>query len=352
MLFFIPLRPQKKSIMTYEEIISVIFDNKSLELSDAEKNRIENCYNFLKEFSKDKVIYGINTGFGPMAQYRIDDQDLLDLQYNIIRSHASGAGDPLPALYVRAAMLSRFLTFVSGNSGVHLNTVKAVQNFINNQIYPYVPEHGSVGASGDLVQLAHIALTLIGEGYVFYKGEKRPTSEVLKELDIEPLKMYLRDGLSIVNGTAVMSGIGMVNLYYAKKLFHWSILFSVLMNEIASSYDDFFSKELNGMKAHKGQQYVAAEMRRIAEGSQCMLNRQAELYNQKHKESYFGNGIKVQPYYSLRCVPQILGPVYDTLMNTQQVLVNEFNAVDDNPVVDPQTRNVYHGGNFHGDYVS
>lgn len=338
--------------MTFEEIIAIIFDGKRLEILDNEMNNIEQGYNFLQEFARDKVIYGINTGFGPMAQYHIDEQDQLNLQYNIIRSHATGAGTPLEPLYVRSAMLARFLTFVSGHSGVHPDTVKAFQTFINEGIYPFVPEHGSVGASGDLVQLAHIALTLIGEGYVFYKGEKRPTADVLRELGIQPLKMYIRDGLSIVNGTAVMSGIGMVNLYYAYKLFDWSLVFSTLMNEIASSYDDCFSQELNAMKHHEGQQYVAAEMRRIAEGSHCFLDRRRELYDQRHNEAYFGNGVKVQPYYSLRCVPQILGPVYDELMNARKVLVHEFNSVDDNPVVDVATRCVYHGGNFHGDYVS
>ena len=157
--------------MTYEEIIDVVFNGMTLEMTPNEQEKIESAYVFLKDFARDKVIYGINTGFGPMAQYRIDDHDLLALQYNIIRSHATGAGKPLEPIYVRAAMLARYLTFVSGNSGVHLNTVKAFQTFINKGIYPFVPEHGSVGASGDLVQLAHVALTLIGEGYVFYNGE-------------------------------------------------------------------------------------------------------------------------------------------------------------------------------------
>lgn len=338
--------------MTYEEIIDVVFSGMTLEMTPNEQEKIESAYTFLKDFARDKVIYGINTGFGPMAQYRIDDKDLLALQYNIIRSHATGAGKPLETIYVRAAMLARYLTFVSGNSGVHLDTVRAFQTFINKGVYPFVPEHGSVGASGDLVQLAHVALTLIGEGYVFYNGEKRPTAEVLRELGIQPLRMYIRDGLSIVNGTAVMSGIGMVNLYYAQKLFDWSLIFSTMINEIASSYDDCFSQELNGMKHHEGQHYVAAEMRRIAAGSRCFKDRQAELYQQQHQESYFGNEVKVQPYYSLRCVPQILGPVYDELVNARKVLVNEYNSVDDNPVLDVATRNVYHGGNFHGDYVS
>ena len=142
------------------------------------------------------------------------------------------------------------------------------------------------------------------------------------------------------------------NECFTHKLFNWSLLFSTMMNEIASSYDDCFSLELNALKHHEGQHYVAAEMRRIAAGSRCLKDRRKELYDQQHKEEYFGNEVKVQPYYSLRCVPQILGPVYDELMNARKVLVNEFNSVDDNPVVDVATQSVYHGGNFHGDYVS
>lgn len=338
--------------MTFDEIYSILLQDKKLYMSDIEKENIEACYNFLNDFAKDKVIYGINTGFGPMAQYHIDDADLQNLQYNIIRSHACGAGEPLPPIYVKAAMLARYQTFIAAKSGVHLDSVLLLKDFINKGIYPMIPEHGSVGASGDLVQLAHIALTLIGEGFVFYKGEKRPAADVLKEVGLKPLTMHVRDGLSIVNGTAVMSGIGMVNLIYAKKLFAWSLIFSTLMNEIASSYDDCFSKELNEMKLHEGQRHVAAAIREIAEGTHAMCNRQAELYEQQHKEAHFNDNKKVQPYYSLRCVPQILGPVYDELQNAEKVLVNEYNSVDDNPVVDPETKNVYHGGNFHGDYVS
>lgn len=339
-------------MITYNDISSILLENKQLEMTDVERKSIEACYGFLQDFAKDKVIYGINTGFGPMAQYHIDDANLQSLQYNIIRSHACGAGEPLPLLCVKAAMLARYQTFIAAKSGVHLDSVLLLKDFINKGIYPYIPQHGSVGASGDLVQLAHIALTLIGEGFVFYKGEKRPAGEVLKEVGLTPLVMHVRDGLSIVNGTAVMSGIGMVNLIYSKKLFAWSLIFSTLINEIASSYDDFLSKELNEMKLHEGQRVVAAKMREMAQGTKCMCNRQAELYEQRHTEAYFGNGKKVQPYYSLRCVPQVLGPIYDELENAEKVLVNEYNSVDDNPVVDPETKNVYHGGNFHGDYIS
>ena len=212
-----------------------------------------------------------------------------------------------------------------------------------------VPRHGSVGASGDLVQLAHIALTLIGEGEVSYRGEIRPAGEVMAENGLEPLQMHIREGLAVTNGTAVMTGIGTINYLQTERLLGWEILCSVMMNEIASSYDDFMSEVLNGLKFHPGQIRVAELMRSLSEGSKLLRNRKLELFH-KSGEQVFKQ--KVQPYYSLRCVPQILGPVYDTLKNAGQVIEDEVNSVDDNPIVDMASANVIHGGNFHGDYIS
>ncbi len=251
-------------------------------------------------------------------------------------------------------MIARIQTFAQARSGVHPDVIRILVELLNRKITPVVPRHGSVGASGDLVQLAHIALVLIGEGEVFQPAEgvvftRRETAEVFAEEGVRPLDIHLREGLAITNGTAVMTGVGLVNVLDMRRLLNHAVLASVLMNEIALSYDDFLSDILNGLKHHTGQQDVASAMRRAAKGSQMLLKREAVLYR-KNDESIFGH--KVQPYYSLRCIPQILGPVLDTLRNAEQVLVAELNSVDDNPVVDPVSRNVYHGGNFHGDYVS
>ena len=165
--------------ITLASLYKILFEEEPLTLSDQCMQKLEESFHFLKTFSNDKIIYGINTGFGPMAQYRIEDESLSQLQYNIIRSHATGAGQPLPELYVKAAMIARLYTFLQGKSGVHIELALLITEFINRGITPYVPEHGSVGASGDLVQLAHIALTLIGEGEVFYRirfGGKRITT--------------------------------------------------------------------------------------------------------------------------------------------------------------------------------
>ena len=331
------------------DIYSIVEKEEKISIEEKTRTDISNCFSFLETFSKNKVIYGINTGFGPMAQWRIDDNCLNDLQYNIIRSHSTGAGTPLPEKCVRAAMLARLMTFMQAHSGVNIKTCDLLVEFLNKGIYPVIPQHGSVGASGDLVQLAHIALALIGEGEVFYKGVRRNTADVFAELNIKPLQMYVREGLAVTNGTAVMTGIGLVNLFDVKRLLNWSLKASVLMNEIASSYDDLMSEVLNGVKHHSGQNIVAAKMREIASGSKMLLNREEELYH-KSEEDIFEH--KVQPYYSLRCIPQILGPIWDTVENVEKVLINELNSADDNPIVDPKNETVIHGGNFHGDYVS
>lgn len=335
--------------LTLREMEQVLYNGETIRISEKLRSQVVASYEFLKEFSKDKVIYGINTGFGPMAQWRIEDEHLKELQYNIIRSHSTGAGERLPDICVRAAMLSRLKTFLEGHSGVHITLIDLLIEFINRGICPVVPRHGSVGASGDLVQLAHIALTLIGEGEVSYRGKIRPAGEVMAENGLEPLQMHIREGLAVTNGTAVMTGIGTVNYLQTERLLGWEILCSVMMNEIASSYDDFMSEVLNGLKFHPGQIRVAELMRSLSEGSKLLRNRKIELFH-KSGEQVFKQ--KVQPYYSLRCVPQILGPVYDTLMNAGQVIEDEVNSVDDNPIVDMASANVIHGGNFHGDYIS
>ena len=336
--------------LSLEEFKSIIFDRKQIDISEAVLNRISESFNFLKLFSENKVIYGVNTGFGPMAQYRIKNDDRIQLQYNLIRSHASGSGRPLDAIYVKASILARLNTLSLGNSGVHPSVVHLMTELINKDITPLIFEHGGVGASGDLVQLAHLALVLIGEGEVFYKGERRPTQEVFAIEKLEPIQVEIREGLALMNGTSVMTGIGVVNVHQATKLLDWSIKFSCAINEIVQAYDDHFSEELNNTKHHKGQREVASRMRTNLENSTLIRKREDHLYTGENTEDFFKE--KVQEYYSLRCVPQILGPVLETINNTASILQDEFNSANDNPIIDVKTQHIYHGGNFHGDYIS
>lgn len=336
--------------LTFEKIARVVEENEMVELGHETADRISRSFNFLGAFAEKKVIYGINTGFGPMAQYRVDDNHLRELQFNIIRSHSCGAGRPLDNKYVRAAMLARLSNFAIGKSGIAPQLAELLVDFINNEIYPVVPEHGGVGASGDLVQMAHIGLALIGEGDVSYKGSIMPAQAAFELCGLKPLEIKIREGLAIANGTSVMTGIASVNIFLAEKLFRWSLLASVMMNEIAESYDDFASEPLANSRPHPGQIHVAGLMREFFTTSSRLRKREHYLYNGKNDERIFEH--KVQGYYSLRCVPQVLGPVYDTIIYAKEVVEREFNSVCDNPVVDADSGSIYHGGNFHGDYIS
>lgn len=337
--------------LTLATVEKILWDGEPMSEDLIAWDNIEKSYDFLKSFCAQKVIYGINTGFGPMAQWRVDDDYLTDLQYNIIRSHSTGAGEALPDAFVKAAMIVRLNQLAQGHSGVHPATLQLLLKMINHDIIPFIPSHGSVGASGDLVQLAHIALCMLGEGKVHYKGQWRATSEVFTELNINPLDIHIREGLSLTNGTSVMTGISIVNQHFAEKLLDLAIVSTVWMNEIAMSYDDFMSVPLNEVRRHKGQIEVARRMRETASGGSLLKKREHALYTDAHKdEKVFTH--KIQAYYSLRCAPQILGPILDTMNYTRQILEEELNCASDNPIVDPETQNVYHGGNFHGDYIS
>ncbi|QSW91241.1 MULTISPECIES: aromatic amino acid ammonia-lyase [Flavobacterium] len=336
--------------LSLSEFESIIFGNQKVTISDLVLNRVNESFNFLKEFSGNKVIYGVNTGFGPMAQYRIKESDQIQLQYNLIRSHSSGTGKPLNSVCAKAAILARLNTLSLGNSGVHPSVIHLMAELINRDITPLIFEHGGVGASGDLVQLSHLALVLIGEGEVFYKGDRRPTAEVFEIEGLKPIQVEIREGLALINGTSVMTGIGVVNIHLAKKLLDWSLKSSCAINELVQAYDDHFSEELNQTKRHKGQQEVAAQMRKNLSDSTLIRKREDHLYSGENTEEIFKE--KVQEYYSLRCVPQILGPVLETINNVASILEDEFNSANDNPIIDVKNKHVYHGGNFHGDYIS
>jgi len=336
--------------ITLDDFYDILINGNKVEISAEALERVDRSFNFLKEFSRDKVIYGINTGFGPMAQYAIEGEKQIQLQYNLINSHASGAGSPVPPLEVKAAMVVMLNNLLQGYSGVHNSVVKLIVKFINSDIIPFVPEHGGVGASGDLVQLAHIALCLIGKGEVFYNGKLSGTKEVLEQTGLKPVEIHIREGLALMNGTSVMTGISLINALRAKRLLNWSLIASALINEAVRSFDDYYSEELNSVKKHKGQQYISQKMRWLEQGSKLIRKRESEFYNGNGFQSKIST--RVQEYYSIRCVPQILGPIYDTIINAGEVFINEANSVHDNPVINYKTGNVYHGGNFHGDYVS
>ena len=337
--------------LSLEQIETITFEKTEFKIDNDTLERVSHSFRFLADFAQDKIIYGINTGFGPMAQFKIEKEELNQLQYNLIRNHSCGMGKPLEEVYARSVLLARLNAFLQGNSGVSLNVVEKLIAFLNKNITPQIFEHGGVGASGDLVQLAHLGLNLIGEGKMYKDGESTDASDILEAAQIKPLKLQLRDGLAIINGTSCMTGIAAINLIYAYRLLNWSIASSSIINEIMSSFSDSFSEGLNNTKLHKGQQFVASEMREFLKGSKLIRNRE-ELFSDQSEFNRVEFKNRIQEYYSIRCVPQILGPIVDTLDNVKDIVENEFNSTNDNPVVIPERENVYHGGNFHGDYIS
>jgi histidine ammonia-lyase len=338
-------------LITPEDYQHLLFEGGTIEIHEEARERIRKSFSFLETFHQDKIIYGINTGLGPMAQYKIVEADRLNLQYNAIRSHAAGCGDPVDARYVRSAMITLVCNFSRGYSGIHPEVVELIKDLVNTHIIPVVPEHGGVGASGDLVQLAHIALVLIGEGEVMWNGSVIPTSTALARNGLRPVSVHLREGLSLINGTSFMTGTGILNVLYARNLMNWTLVAAAMINEIVRSFDDYFSRELNEVKMHPGQNRVAELVRNILRDSKLIRKREDHFFNGKNKEKYV-IADKVQEYYSIRCVPQILGPIMDTLEYTEKVLFDEANSATDNPVIDFVHGNIFHGGNFHGDYIS
>jgi len=345
------MAPIGQGALSLNDFAELIFRNEKVVLDKDALNKVNTNFEFLNKFSSHKLIYGINTGFGPMAQYKVSEENILQLQYNLIRSHSSGSGKLIPAQLSKALMIARLNSFMQAYSGVHTDVVELLREMINNDICPCIYEHGGVGASGDLVQLAHLGLVLIGEGEVIFEDAVHPTIEIFNKFNIKPLSIHIREGLAVLNGTSAMTGIGMINILQARKLLSWSVLFSAMINEIVEAFDDHYSYELNIVKHHNGQNKIASLMRDILSDSKMIRDRSEHLYNPDNLDQEVFED-KVQEYYSLRCVTQILGPIYDTINQAENVVVNEINSVNDNPVIDHINHNIFHGGNFHGDYVS
>ncbi len=328
----------------------IVFNKAACVFSEKSLVEVKNNFEFLKDFSQKRTIYGINTGFGPMARYKIEDEDIKQLQYNLIRSHCAGSGDILPEIYARGVVVARLNTLMLASSGVHPEIVELLKGFLNNNISPVIPEHGGVGASGDLVQLAHLALNVIGEGEVYFNGEIVPAATAFEKCGLKPAGIHLREGLALINGTSVMTAIGTINLMLAQRALNWAIVASALLMEVVECYDDHYSNGTNGVKLHAGQGLVAKELSSLLSGSKLVKNRSSHMYDKEVPSGYIDE--KVQEFYSIRCVPQVLGPVLDALEFSKKVLFDEINSVNDNPVVCHKTGFVYHGGNFHGDYIS
>ena len=235
--------------LSLEDFKTVVYQRDTVITLDAQQlTRLKANHDFLQTFSENKVIYGVNTGFGPMAQYIIPHEDRQQLQYNLIRSHASGMGEKLDALTCRAIAVARLNTLMTARSGMHPDSVTLLKNMIQKGVYPVIYSHGGVGASGDLVQLAHLALGMIGEGLVYYNDNIVSAENAFADSELSPMTISGREGLALMNGTSAMTAIGALNLLRAKRLLCWSLRLSSMINEIVQSFDDHLSSLLNAAK--------------------------------------------------------------------------------------------------------
>ncbi len=335
---FLNLRKFEEIVLAYNKI----------DLDTTALSACDDSFRLINKLSATQIIYGVNTGFGPMAQFKVQDKKALQL--NLIRSHCSGMGKELSTLETRALMLARLNSLLQGKSGVHESVLKTLQLFINNKISPTVFEHGGVGASGDLVQLAHLALNLIGEGEVIFDDKKQPAKAVFDQFKASPVQIQIREGLAMMNGTSAMTGLAALNVIQAKKLFKYTLAMGVWLNELVGAFDDAFSEVLNQTKHHLGQQKVAQQMRKLIATSQCFKKRYHNTSEETADDPTYS--FKVQEFYSLRCLPQILGPILETIEQCEKTVESELNSANDNPIIDTKTETIYHGGNFHGDYIS
>lgn len=291
-----------------------------------------------KKAQEDNLYYGINTGFGDLCNVKISKEDVKQLQLNIIRSHAVGVGDLLSEEVVRAMLVIRINTLLQGNSGVRLEVIEKLMKFLNYRIHPCVPSQGSVGSSGDLAPLAHMTLPLIGEGDVFYKGEKQEASKVLKKLHLDPIKLAEKEGLALINGTSAMSAIGVLALLDAERLGKMADISGAMSLEALKGSDIFLREEIHKMRPHKGQIASASNMRKLIKGSKILVQ--------------YRNPKKVQDAYCVRCIPQVHGASKDTFAFVRNTLEIEVNSVTDNPLVVLKTGEILSGGNFHGEPVA
>ena len=334
--------------------IVMLAQNPETEIRIAEEafDAVGQARQFLEQEQGRRIIYGVNTGFGPMASHIINHDQGVHLQENLIYSHAVGMGEPIASEYVLAAMVIRLNTFLKGYSGISKDLAIQLQKFINHRILPVVPEHGAVGTSGDLIQLAHLALALIGEGDVLYKNSRTPAKQVLHELEIPPYRLKTKEGLSLINGTSMMTGISALLCSRSEHLLHQATRLGAFALEVVHGFEDSISEKLQEMRPQVGQIRIARHLRELLASSRMLRKRDELAQPLEIKGKVMQIPETVQEFYSLRCIPQILGPVSDTLEYAKKVVEIEMNSVSDNPTVDVKNQMFLHGGNFHGDAVA
>ena len=314
----------------HSKTVDVVLSDGSFKLIKHSRERLESFV------LSNELVYGVNTGFGSLANVRIEESQLRQLQVNLIRSHCVGVGPDFSEQIVRGILLLRANTLALGYSGVRPIVVQTLLSFLNSEIYPCIPMIGSLGASGDLAPLAHMSLSLIGEGKVRYRGSIVDSSVAMKTENIKPLNLVAKEGLALINGTPVMCAVAVECLVRLKNLLKYADVVATLSLEALSGTDKGFQAEIHRIRPHAGQQLSARNVYNLLQSSP---NRLSHL-----------NCEKVQDAYSLRCIPQVHGACYDAFRHAWRVIAIEINSVTDNPIV--LENEIVSGGNFHGEPVS
>jgi histidine ammonia-lyase len=323
--------------LTLEVVAKLLKELPQLKLSAEAERRVTTSHDVLTKIvaEANRPIYGINTGFGDLKNVQISNEELSQLQTNLVMSHACGTGDAVPVEIVRLMLLLKIQGLIHGNSGVQLETVQLMVVFWNNAILPVVYEQGSLGASGDLAPLAHLALPLLGKGEVNMFGTIRPAADVLAELGIQPVKLKAKEGLAILNGTQFMSAWGVSNVLHAKNILEAADAIASLSLDAFDGLKEPFDPRLHDIRPHPGQIQTASRVLELIEKS-AIANKPRE----QKKD--------VQDPYSFRCMPQVHGASRDAVAYVERVFLTEINSVTDNPTLFPKQEEVLSGGNFHG----
>jgi len=332
--------------LSLEKIEFFLKENPEVIITPDAIKKINKARNLIEKWIKeDKVIYGVTTGFGEFANVKISKEDLEKLQENLILSHAVGTGDYLPPFIVKIMMLLRVNALAKGHSGIRLSTLNLLIAMMNNNIIPVVPSQGSVGSSGDLVQLSHLVLAMIGKGRVQVisdindndagRAKIFPSKQVLKKFNLEPVKLSAKEGLALINGTQMMTAFAAYNCINAKKLIRIADMSAALSVEALRGTDRAFDKKLHGLRPYNGQITTAQNMLELMKNSQI-------------RYSHLIGDTRVQDAYSLRCIPQIHGASRDAIDYVCSRAEIEINSANDNPLIFPEEEEHIEGGNFHG----
>jgi len=321
------------------EALEAVAADAPVEIAPAARARVVRAREFVEtQFASGAAIYGVTTGFGRLANISVDPSQAVELQLNLVRSHAAGTGEPLAIPLVRATGALRANSLSAGHSGVKPETLDLIVAMLNRGVTPVVPCQGSVGASGDLAPLAHMTLVLIGEGEAFYRGERLPGAIALERAGLKPIELGAKEGLALINGTQVMTAIAGLGVLRAERLAAAADVIGALSLEAYLGSDRVFDRRINDLRPHPGQERVAGNLRALLAGSEIV---------QSHAECE-----RVQDPYSFRCIPVVHGAVRDSIAHVRRVTEIEANSVTDNPLVFPEDGEFLSGGNFHGEPVA